>query len=89
MRNPLGFGTVTQGMSTSRYSDELTYGYESVGTMNCTPSTGFRRLYTILIKISSYSGTEFWIPCAEGPGVCGSGVEAAGTDQRWWVVRNK
>jgi len=58
--------------------DERTYGYESVGTTNCTPSTGFRRLYTILIKISSYSGPELWVPCAEGPGVCGSGVEAVG-----------
>ena len=70
-------------MVTLRCAGERTYGYESVGTMNCTPSTGFRKLYTILIRISSYSGPELWGPCAEGPGVCGSGVEAAGSDQKW------
>jgi len=74
--DPLKFRAVSQGISASRYGGGHTYGYESVGTINCTPSTGFRRLYTILIRISSYSGPELWVPCAEGPGVCGSGVEA-------------
>jgi hypothetical protein len=89
VRNPLEFGTVSQGVNVLGYADERTYGYESVGTTNCTPSTGFRRLYTILIKISSYSGAELWVPCVEGPGVCGSGVEAVGADQKRWVVRKK
>lgn len=70
--------TLGREANTLRLVDERTYGYESVGTINCTPSTGFRRLYTILIRISSYSGPELWGPCIEGPGVCGSGVDAVG-----------
>jgi hypothetical protein len=69
MRDPLRFGTSSQEIGALRCTDERTYGYESEGTINCTPSTGFRRLYTILTKISSYSGTEPWVVCAEGPGV--------------------